>query len=1129
MAAVRRADTNPEITLQKTGAKPASLRTKLLISAACALPMMMATAHAQDVTISDTRTAGVETATADGGNPANVTVDSNGTIDLTSGTALTQNSDNNLTHDGIITIEASDDSVGVLITGDVTGDYSQAGDITLERTQAQEDADDGAAIPDYNDNRFGVLLDAGSSLTGNLTISDTAGFTIFGDDSAALSLQGDVTGDVSFAGDVDIDGENAIGIDVSGDIDGDFTVGDLSSMSVQGVGAQGIVIDGNISGAASINGDITITGYRDTTRDSDDAEDNDNDTQAALQSGNAISVTGDIEAGLLINGPLPADEQPEDDPVAAIASINVIGGAHALFIDGSTIGEFDTSAQSAGYGDFGVINRGTLTGNGVYDGVAAEVVRIQNSTIAGGVRNDGTVSATALEADATAIAFGTGASTGIFYNDGTIATTSSGGAASQSIGVLIEAGADIASITNDGIIVATNINDTEDAVGIRDLSGSVTSVTNSGLIQGRVFDFNDGDDETTSDEGDPTGTTIAMDFSANTLGVSITNTVGPAFESSDNRAGVGLVRGNVLTGSGDDTYFADAGSTVGDIFLAAGNDTVQLEQNALITGNIDFGEGNDSLLLDDATVNGDLAFGAGMDVFSLDNGAEFEGGLTNSGDLALTIAGGSSLDITSNAAIDIASLDIDATSSLGLTVTDASNFTQLNASGVVNIADGASINPRLAAGFIENVDLSGGAFTATVINAGTLNANVDNIVLGDENGNTPFLFDFDLIESGGNAIDLSVALKGSDELGIAAALQPAIAPTVQALDRDPALGDFVFNLTSGDDFRAAFGQLLSGPLDAPLAYARAQNNSVTSIITQRLDLARNTGEFGRTFWLQEENYFVNRDEDATSNGFDGGGWSLALGVDTGVGDFLDAIGLSASVSSAKYDEQTGEDFPFSRTTYGVGTYAATSIGNLQIDGRVGYAWANSDSERNVVLGTERRVIEGEWDGTQTAASARVSYETEVSSYTVEPFVSFDFLSITEDAYQETGGSDDAGVKLNVEEREADSLRTNVGVKVGKVFELRPSAYDTGIPGTLHPQFSLAWSHELEDDPIETTYQYQSGGDAFTLASEPEDGAAILGADIAYENEYAKVHVGGSATVGDTTDVFVLRVGVGLKW
>lgn len=1113
-------------SLHITGApRRRTIRSILMAGAACTVPALAITgAAAQEVEVGDERTTPIATATADNGNPADITITEDGSIELDSGTAITINSNNSVEQDGDISLGQTDDAIGVLIEPGNTGGYVLNGLIDMRPTDEQIAQNAEEIVTDYADNRRGVLLNAGGTFTGDILLDGGSVLQIAGDDSVAVDLAGSLDGNLQLDGNIVAYGENIVSLAIRETVTGDVVTGASSNISTFGDGAIGMLVDGTIDGALVHGGTISSTGYLDNSRDPDDAENNNNEEQAALQNVATVDIRGTVTGGVLVNGPIPAIEQDDDYTAPAQASIQSNGSGPAVWLrDGAVLGAVDTGLSDA-YGTYGFINRGGIVSQGIYSGVDATGIRVGAADIAGGLRNDGSIQASTVDADAIGIELTDGASLGTLFNYNAIevAAADPGAVGVNSVAVHIGEGASLPVLNNDFRISAATQSDTGNAYGIRDESGTLSEIINNGAIQARIVDFPDEDNVL------PGGEAVAIDVSANSGGVTIRNSVNDEYDAdTDNRRDFGVVTGDVLFGTGDDAYYADAGPTNGDIYFGAGSDIAEFSMGASLNGDAYFGAGADRLSIDGALMASDLFFGGGADTFEILNDSFFRGEIADGdGQLDITVSGGSSLYKTGTGVTDISSLFIGSASTLGIGIGEnGDSVSAFNVSGSATLEDGATIQPVFLGGSVEQV-------SANIVTAGMLNVSADNLTIGDDEGNVPYLFNIQLLTgtdeaTGNDTLVLDISRRTAEELGIQEGLAPAYVPTLEALATDENLGPLVLNFTDGEDFTDALNQLLAGPLDAPLAYARAQNNSVTSIITQRLDLARNAGDYPRTFWLQEETYFLNRDSDEISNGFDGGGFSLAAGVDAGLDNFVDAVGLSVSMSSAKYDEKRGGDYPFERLTYGFGGYAAMSLGAMQFDTRAEYAITKSESERNISIAGIDRTAFGEWDGTQLAASARVRYAAEVASFTAEPFVSLDYLSVDEDAYEETGGGN--GVNLAASDRSFESLRGNVGLRLGKVFELTPSSYDTGIPGTLHPQLTLAWSQEMITDPLEAEYRYLSGGDEFTLFAEPEDGSAIVGADVAYENEYAKVHLGLSGSMGDTTDAVILRAGVGLKW
>ncbi|MGV6801106.1 MAG: autotransporter outer membrane beta-barrel domain-containing protein [bacterium] len=1128
--------------IQGQRSKPHRLRRHVLLaSAAILLPFISGTAAAQAIDISTETTVPVDTATIDGGNPGDINITDTGSILLTGGTAVTVNSNNSVTHRGTIDIDPSDGSIGILVNPDITGSLDIFGSILLDRTEEQETLALDGEVPDYNDNRAGIRIESGGTFTGDLTMQQQSSITVYGDDSFGIDIAGDMVGDTNILGTVNVQGVDSYGIRVGGDVTGDLVLHAGSSVTGQGVGFTAIGVEGDIDGVFRQVGRVSATAYSvAVVEDGDDPDDNtdlETAAQVAMQSRAAVAINANISGGYVVDGDVDTQYQGDDyTNLNASGIVEMRGSSPAVWIAGMagspiTLGAYDTP-DTVDYGSWGFINRGQITASGTFQGASAQSVLIENASIENGMRNDGTISATSISNNATAVNIGAGAMLPMLRNDGTILANMSANnmpgdtSQLQGIGLLVDVSGNLPVVQNTSVIAANVVSDTADAIAVQDLSNTLTEFTNSGSVIAQVLDYDDGDETTTDDENEPTGSAIAFDFSNSTVGVTINNTVSDDFGEGDSREAFGNVVGDVLMGSGNDTYRADAGKTVGNIDMGMGNDLVALFSGASIEGDIDYGVGDDQLSLRNGSIFGAMEFGAGADSLLLDNGASFQGILSDSdGDLTVNILDGSIFNIIDTGVINLTDMLVDATSVVGLGISGGTG-PQFIASNSITLENGARINPIFQSIFTDTI-------SQEIFISNSVMADPSQIIIGDENGNTPYLFDFSLsavnsaVMAGQQALQLDIVRKSATDLGLNANYAQAYEPLIAQLAQDSEVGLFILNTGSEQAFMDAFLQMLAGPIDAPLAYARAQNNTITSIITQRLDMARNSGEFGRTFWLQEENYFVNRDRDTTSNGYDGGGWSLAAGVDFQLQDVVEAIGASVNMSSARYDEKKGEDFPFNRLTYGADLYGAFSLGGAQLDLRGSYAITDSESERRIVMGTERRIATASWDGTQVAASARLSYDADVSGYTLTPFASLDMVKITEDAYQETGGGD--GVNLAASEREASSTRVNIGARLGKVFELRPSAYDTGIPGTLHPQFTLAWAQELETDPLEAEYQYVTGTTPFTVYSDPEESAAVLGADIAYENEYAKIHVGASGTFGDQTQSAQLRVGVGLKW
>ncbi len=152
----------------------------------------------------------------------------------------------------------------------------------------------------------------------------------------------------------------------------------------------------------------------------------------------------------------------------------------------------------------------------------------------------------------------------------------------NSTAIQIDAGANLPSVTNSGSIIAAVNGYTGDAIAFRDLSGTVTSFTNSSRV---AAGFND--DDTTDDITSGTGTATAFDFSHNTTGVTLTQQ-----DAIDNAR----IFGAINFGSGSDHFNLQSGQAVGDVNFGAGADTLNINSAGLV-GAAAFGGSNATVSL----------------------------------------------------------------------------------------------------------------------------------------------------------------------------------------------------------------------------------------------------------------------------------------------------------------------------------------------------------------------------------------------------------------------------------------------------------------------------------------------------------------------------------------------------
>lgn len=191
------------------------LATSALVAAA---PSMAA-----DVSITNDRIGGVESATASAGQPANVFVGSGGSVTIDLGVALTLNSNNTINVDGTVTSIDDDNVTGILARGGFAGSVVNDVLISLTEDYSPTDTDsygdlDGAFASGAN--RIGIHVQGPGPFTGTVETRTESTIQIEGNDSAAIKLSTAMFGDVTNKGALTVLGRNAVGLAVHAQLTG---------------------------------------------------------------------------------------------------------------------------------------------------------------------------------------------------------------------------------------------------------------------------------------------------------------------------------------------------------------------------------------------------------------------------------------------------------------------------------------------------------------------------------------------------------------------------------------------------------------------------------------------------------------------------------------------------------------------------------------------------------------------------------------------------------------------------------------------------------------------------------------------------------------------------------------------
>jgi hypothetical protein len=953
------------------------LRSGLLGAAA-----VLCAGSAQAASIESSTTTPVATSTAAGGGADNIEITASGAIrPAAAGPIVTLDSDNTVLNSGTLEVQGINDATGVLVQGGHTGSVTNAGTIEVDETTADSDADgdgdlDGAFVTGAR--RYGVRVVGTQPFTGSIVNQTGAALTVSGDSSAGISVETGLVGSISHSGAMTITGANSYGVHVAGRVSGDVSI--LGAITALGQNVTAVEIDQDVGGRLTLQSAISNTGYRYITRGTStvvaklDADD-------LLQGGPAVHVAGSLGAGLLVDVPPALDAGNADvdgdgiaDSSEAAGAITSYGGAPAIVL-GSTGRAIDIGAVGTGADAFGIVNRGTITGSGVYDGVASTALQVgvaggQAVNVAGGVRNTGTISALAQQAGATAVDFKAGASAPVLRNEGTISSEVTASGAVTAAAVSIEAGANVATLQNGGTLKAAVVGAAGDAVAVQDRSGVLRDIQNVGQIVTSVAPTA----TTTSDASNQnvTGRSVAIDVSANTSGVSLTQ----------------------------------SGST------------------ASIAGDVLFGSGDDRVAILGGALSGAMSLGAGANTLTIDGGASVTGSLTATGGTVAIGVGSGSLSINNTGTVNLTSLSVASDGSLTFTADPAAGLsTRLEVAGPATFADGAKVGVRLSSILLDQASF-------TLVHAQALSAGaIDSSLLGA----VPFLYTAALsTDAAAGTVSVTLHRKTAAELGLAPNAAALYDPALRAANADAGVRDAVLAQTGPAGLNALFSQMTPNHSGAVFEAVSAQANVVAQAIDDR-QFAPAGGA-----WAQETNIALFGDGPADEPGYHLWGVGLAGGYEQRLGG-AGVAGVSLGFDTNQLDDSHAQgDENFTLKMAEAGVYWRTSWRGLAVSARLAGDYAHVDSRRVVAdydaAGTRLliRTAEAGWSAYGGSARVKASYEMPVTRRLyVRPTVSADYVKLHEQGYAESGGGD--AIDLSVDSRDSDEATAFAGAAFGATF------------------------------------------------------------------------------------------------
>ncbi|RZJ45896.1 MAG: autotransporter outer membrane beta-barrel domain-containing protein [Brevundimonas sp.] len=1040
----------------------------LLATAVAIAPLLVASQAMANVVISTARTTPIRTSTATGTGPDNIEIATGGVLGVASGPAVTIDSNHTvqILGTGAIRVTNADSgATGILVNPGVTSNITIDGTIAInDNIGDYPDTDNDGDLDGpwaTGSDRYGIRVAAGAPMTGNILLNSAGTIQIDGNNSYGISVDGGLVGKLQSLGTIIVRGDNTVGVRTLGAVTGPVTL--AGSISARGAGASAISIGGAVDGRLTLQGDISASGYRYTTRGSDTFISK-LDPDDLLQGGPAVVIASNITGGVVVDRPPTdadtnnADEDGDGIPDASegTGSINSFGSAAAVQV-GSATQSITLGVAGTGTSANGFINRGSIVSQGVYDGITASAVVFggnagQTVTINGGVRNEGSIATLTFDANATTVRFGAGTITPQFFNNGAVTAGVSSDVAATGTAILVEAGASVPVINNDGNILASTGGGVADTYGIRDLSGSVTSIINTGSLQAT---------SSANADNDPiTSRTVAIDVSANTTGVTI-----------------------VQDGIASTPTTADPD---------ADGDGVTNSNEPIMIGDVRMGSGADVFDVRNGYVQGNISFGAGADALNVSGGAYVRGSLSDSdGNLAINVSKGT-LETQQLGELNASSLNVGADGRLVVTIDPATNSAGgISVSGTATLATGAELGVRFNS-------LLQSATRFDLITAGALN--VGTIDLDSLQENSPYLYVVDGgIDAANNTVFADVRQRTTAEAGLISVEASMYDAFYSSLSRDADMRAAFLSQLGRDEFINLYEQLLPDHSGGPLVSLASGVDAVTRALTGR-NASAAPGE--TSAWVQEINFYADK-EKTDSYGFRSEGFGVAGGVERGTG--LGAVGLSVAFTSSDLEDPEAEaEEVLSANLLELGLYWRAQGQYWTTWARAAAGYATFESERRFVGAGLNLTNSSDWNGFTLSAAGGASYERNFGRFNIRPEVYAEYFSLSEDGHLEEGGGD--GFDLEIDDREGHLFSATAAINIGMSM---------GQNSWLRPELRLGWRQNISVDPGETIARFRSGGPDFTLSPDTiEGGGPIIGFRLNVGNELGMLSVSADAEMLD---------------
>ncbi|WP_454796644.1 autotransporter outer membrane beta-barrel domain-containing protein [Novosphingobium lindaniclasticum] len=970
-----------------------------------------------------------------------VTVTEDGTITLAGGAAVTVDSSNAVDVEGGLVLDDADGATGITVNAGTTSTIAVGEDGSIAVTEDYVPETTGSDSASAS-NRYGIHVLSGAATSGSILNAGT--ITVEGQDSGGIVVDSDYVGDITNTGTISVIGDNSVGISTKA-VDGDVTV--EGTVYATGAGATALSVGGDVTGTVTIQG--TVANRASYT-------DDDSNTvvlsRAALRSGTAtVDITGNVAGGIYVAAP-PVDNDSTnddedndgvDDDEEGTGAVVSYGNGPAIQVGGTS--DITVGGVSSNSGTYSIAIDGTVSSNSYYSKTDAYGLVIGgqggNVTLTDGIGVTGTLSATTYDSAATALLINKGSTVTSLYNSGSIA----------------------AGITSQGDGSST---------AVRDLSGTLTTIDNTGFI---------------SATGSDTDTTTAIDLSANTTGVTISQYLNDAdaetsaeyLEDNDTDTDPTIyasITGNILLGSGNDTLSASTGTITGDTYFGNGDDTLSLSGNTVYTGDVYFGSGTGTAsLAGTSSFVGTMDFAGNDGTLSLSGTSVYSGNFSNADNLIVTVGSGSKLTASEAENISFGNLIVKSGGILGVYVD-----TQEGTSSLINVANATlESGTKITATVTDLGDAEG---TYTVLTASSLDVQG---TLDSTETDLPFIYN-GAVSTDDNSVYLTIERKTTAELGLTRSEASAWDAIYSTAQNDDSLTASLLDVDDSATLQTQVSALLpdhsGGVFDAVTHGDRmaARHLSDESSMFSISDIG---GWFEPVYWR------TSKDAGSTA-GYKASGWGLSSGVErrTSLGYFgVSYAWLQGSVTD------NGGTGNLDVGQHDLGLFWRNAKGPFMAWARIGASRISVDSTRTFTGTIDDTdftyAADGKWSGWLFSGLAGASYRFDMSRrFNLKPKVELEQFWLKENGYSETA--------------DTDAMALTVASRTSKATTVTPTLTASYSLGTISPDWHPltfqveAGRRELVSGKLGSTTAYFNGGDtydagdAFTITPESLKGAWV---------------------------------------